>query len=83
MAADQQFLTRSAERSTAFRNKLGEKALQGFEHLMSEYATSFFNFVNFNGIGSNRRGGDLWCCNVSAYDMFESALPPSSTSNKV
>jgi hypothetical protein len=40
MTADQQFLTCSAEWSTAFRKKLGEKALQGFEHLMSEYATS-------------------------------------------
>jgi hypothetical protein len=35
---DQQFLTRSADWSTAFRNKLGAKAHQGFEHLM-EYAT--------------------------------------------
>jgi hypothetical protein len=39
MTADQQFLTRRAEWSTAFRKKLGEKALQGFEHLMSECAT--------------------------------------------
>jgi hypothetical protein len=45
MAADQQFLTRSAERSTVFRKKLGEKALQGIEHLLSEYATFLPTFT--------------------------------------
>jgi hypothetical protein len=45
MAADQQFLTRSAERSTVFRKKLGERALQGFEHLLSEYATFLPTFT--------------------------------------
>jgi hypothetical protein len=43
----------------------------------------FVNFVNFNRIASNRRGGVLWCCNVIAYDVLASALRPSSTSNKV
>jgi hypothetical protein len=37
MTAGQQFLTDSAERSMIFCMKIGEMALQGFEHLMSEY----------------------------------------------
>jgi hypothetical protein len=39
MTAGQQFLTYSAERSMMFRMKIGEMALQCFEHLMSEYVT--------------------------------------------
>jgi hypothetical protein len=82
MTADQQFLTRRAEWSTAFRKKLGEKALQGFEHLMSECVTFLSTLLTLTESQAKTRRRSV-VFHVSAYVVLVSALPPSSTSNKV